>query len=101
MKNKKYSIKYSPFELNYKIIFGKKCPCCTIDEVSKHNKTSDAWVVVDNYVIDVTNFIDDHPGGADLLLDKLGTDVSYIWHKYHHSNVIKDWFPKLIVAYLK
>jgi len=50
-----------------------------MDEVSKHNKENDAWMVVDGYVHDVTSFLNDHPGGQDILMDHLGKDVSSIF----------------------
>lgn len=33
-------------------------------EVSNHNTPDDCWIVVDNQVWDVTNFLDEHPGGS-------------------------------------
>ena len=33
-----------------------------MDEVSKHNKESDAWLVYTGYVYDVTKFVPKHPG---------------------------------------
>lgn len=37
-------------------------PDVTIDEVRKHNKRTDCWMIVKNRVYDLTTFIDDHPG---------------------------------------
>lgn len=48
----------------------------SVVDVVEHNKRSDAWVIVNNIVYDVTHFIDEHPGGASLLDDCLGTDIS-------------------------
>lgn len=46
--------------------------------VSHHNKPNDAWVIYKGAVFDVTLFLEAHPGGADILTDKLGTDVTDI-----------------------
>ncbi len=40
----------------------------TLDDVAKHNKDEDVWVVVEGRVLDVTKFLPDHPGGAKAIL---------------------------------
>lgn len=50
----------------------------TAEEVAKHNKDTDAWLIVNGGVYDVTEFIDEHPGGMSLVVEYLGTDVSNI-----------------------
>eukprot|EP00178_Gracilaria_changii_P016845 TRINITY_DN48295_c0_g1_i1.p1 TRINITY_DN48295_c0_g1~~TRINITY_DN48295_c0_g1_i1.p1 ORF type:complete len:359 (-),score=45.01 TRINITY_DN48295_c0_g1_i1:274-1350(-) len=44
--------------------------------VSHHATANDAWVIYKNNVYDITMFLESHPGGADVLYDKLGTDVT-------------------------
>jgi L-lactate dehydrogenase (cytochrome) len=33
-------------------------------QVSEHNTPDDCWIVVDNQVWNVTDFLDEHPGGS-------------------------------------
>jgi len=33
------------------------------DDVAKHNKPEDLWIIVDEDVYDLTKFADEHPGG--------------------------------------
>ncbi|GAB4219411.1 MAG: hypothetical protein Fur009_5480 [Candidatus Microgenomates bacterium] len=35
----------------------------SMNEVKKHNSLSDCWLIINSKVYDVTNFIDNHPGG--------------------------------------
>mmetsp|Transcript_87414 Transcript_87414/g.168251 ORF Transcript_87414/g.168251 Transcript_87414/m.168251 type:complete len:163 (-) Transcript_87414:173-661(-) len=35
----------------------------THEEVSLHNSPDDLWGVIDGYVVDLTGFVKDHPGG--------------------------------------
>jgi len=48
----------------------------TRDEVKKHSKPDDAWVIVDGDVYDVTKFAKLHPGGKQTLLDYAGQDAT-------------------------
>uniref|UniRef100_A0A7S3EMB6 Fatty acid 2-hydroxylase n=1 Tax=Rhodosorus marinus TaxID=101924 RepID=A0A7S3EMB6_9RHOD len=44
--------------------------------VAFHNDDRSAWVIVDGEVYDVTLFMEQHPGGAEVLKEHLGKDVS-------------------------
>lgn len=37
------------------------------EELSLHNKASDAWISINRKVYDVTNYINRHPGGSIIL----------------------------------
>ena len=52
-----------------------------MNEVKKHCKKNDAWLVIDGYVYDVSNF--NHPGG-DIISIGYGQDAS---EKFHNENV--------------
>jgi cytochrome b involved in lipid metabolism len=47
-------------------------PSFSAEEVAKHNKASDCWVVVKGKVYDVTKFLEEHPGGKKILLNASG-----------------------------
>ena len=36
----------------------------SVQEISGHNNPEDCWIVVDNQVWDVTDFLEEHPGGS-------------------------------------
>ncbi len=46
----------------------------TKEEVSKHNQRGDCWSIVDGYVYNLTNWIDQHPGGASRIISLCGVD---------------------------
>ena len=48
----------------------------TMEEVAKHNKKDDLWIVVKGVVMDVTNWLDEHPGGAQALFSHMGRDAT-------------------------
>ncbi len=55
----------------------------TMDDVKNHNKKEDIWVAVNGEVIDVTNFLEDHPGGAKALLLYAGRECSEQFNVIH------------------
>ena len=48
----------------------------TRDEVSEHNTENSAWIILNNQVYDVTNFLPDHPGGEAIILSIAGQDAT-------------------------
>ncbi|KAG7544244.1 hypothetical protein FFLO_03357 [Filobasidium floriforme] len=53
------------------------------DEVEKHCTSEDCWVIVGGEVYDVTDFLDKHPGGAGVILNKAGQDATQIFTSLH------------------
>ncbi|KAI0395837.1 ferredoxin reductase-like protein [Xylariaceae sp. FL0594] len=54
-------------------------------EVAAHNTPSDAWMIIHGQVYDLTKYLHDHPGGADVLLDVAGRDASEEFDNAGHS----------------
>jgi FAD binding domain/Cytochrome b5-like Heme/Steroid binding domain len=48
----------------------------TMEEVAKHNKKDDIWIAVKGIVMDVTNWLDEHPGGPQALFSHMGRDAT-------------------------
>ncbi|KAG6414651.1 hypothetical protein SASPL_122024 [Salvia splendens] len=57
----------------------------TLAEVSEHNNSKDCWLVVGGKVYDVTKFLDDHPGGDDILINATGKDATEDFDDIRHS----------------
>lgn len=63
----------------------------TEEEVAKHNTKQDCWIIVGNdtnggpKVYDVTSYLDDHPGGCEVILDVAGKDADDMFEDIGHS----------------
>eukprot|EP00027_Filamoeba_sp_ATCC50430_P003103 CAMPEP_0168555028 /NCGR_PEP_ID=MMETSP0413-20121227/8105_1 /TAXON_ID=136452 /ORGANISM="Filamoeba nolandi, Strain NC-AS-23-1" /LENGTH=133 /DNA_ID=CAMNT_0008585829 /DNA_START=78 /DNA_END=479 /DNA_ORIENTATION=- len=64
------------------------------DEVAKHNKRTDCWVIYRGKVYDVTAFLDQHPGGEEVLLDLAGKDATTDFDDVGHSDEAKGMMSK-------
>ncbi|RZC86774.1 hypothetical protein C5167_030121 [Papaver somniferum] len=53
-----------------------------LSEVTLHSSKSDCWLTIHGNVYDVTNFLEEHPGGEDVLLESAGSDTGY----YHSGS---------------
>jgi len=56
----------------------------TMDEVRKHCSKNDAWLVIDDCVYDITQFVEKHPGGDSIIIG-LGKDATNSFRKLKHS----------------
>merc|ERR1712000_166891 len=73
----------------------------TMEEIAKHNKESDCWVIVNNEVLDVTKFLPDHPGGKKAILLFTGKDASEEFNMLHKPDVVEKYAPDAIIGTLK
>ncbi|KAJ6015195.1 hypothetical protein N7540_009786 [Penicillium herquei] len=58
-------------------------------EVSGHNSPEDCWIVVDKQVWDVTDFLDEHPGGSTVIMKYAGRDATQAYSEVHSPSVLR------------
>ncbi|RGB37148.1 cytochrome b5 [Rhizophagus diaphanus] len=58
----------------------------TIDELAQHNTKASLYISIKGKVYDVTKFIDEHPGGEEVLLDEAGRDATEAFEDVGHSD---------------
>lgn len=61
----------------------------TMDEVARHNKETDLWLVMHGGVYDLTDFCKKHPGGEEVLIHSAGTDCTVCFDEIGHSEEAK------------
>ncbi|XP_065875844.1 cytochrome b5 [Euphorbia lathyris] len=70
----------------------------TLSEVSDHNTPKDCWLVIDGKVYDVTKFLEDHPGGDEVLLSATGKDATDDFEDVGHSSSAKAMMDEFYVG---
>ncbi|CAN4099522.1 unnamed protein product [Withania somnifera] len=68
------------------------------EEVAKHNKTKDCWLIIDGKVYDVTPFMEDHPGGDEVLLSATGKDATNDFEDVGHSDSAREMMDKYYIG---
>ncbi|KAF8303074.1 fumarate reductase [Clavulina sp. PMI_390] len=79
----------------------KKAGEYTVEEVAQHNKEGDIWVIVEDQVLDVTNFLSEHPGGAKAILLFAGKDATEEFLMLHDPKVIPRYAPDAVIGKVK
>ncbi|KAG9152392.1 hypothetical protein Leryth_016758 [Lithospermum erythrorhizon] len=70
----------------------------TFQEVADHNKKHDCWLVISGKVYEVTSFLDDHPGGDDVMINATGRDATDDFEDVGHSNDAREEMKKYCIG---
>ncbi|EGR34326.1 succinate, putative [Ichthyophthirius multifiliis] len=73
----------------------------TWDELEKHNKQDSLWMVIDEYVYDLTKYQNQHPGGSKILITNSGKDASQQFQEAKHPESVKELRKEFIVGKIK
>mmetsp|Transcript_18977 Transcript_18977/g.28265 ORF Transcript_18977/g.28265 Transcript_18977/m.28265 type:complete len:105 (+) Transcript_18977:34-348(+) len=73
----------------------------TFAQVKVHNKEDDLWLIIDGKVYDVSQYMDEHPGG-DILLDGAGLeDATDLFEDVGHSDEAREEMKEFLIGTLK
>ncbi|PBP18762.1 flavocytochrome c [Diplocarpon rosae] len=73
----------------------------TMEEVAKHNTKEDLWVVVKGVVMDVSDWLDEHPGGPQAIMNFMGRDATEEFEMLHDDEVIRKYAPSQVIGRVK
>ena len=79
-------------------------PLFSAEEVQQHNTEKDAWIIHRRKVYDVSEFLERHPGGKDILLAYAGQDVTVLMTQeelHKHTTFAYGWLGKYLIGRLK
>ena len=81
----------------------KRIRIFTASDVLQHNSESSCWITYGNKVLDVTNFLADHPGGEEFILKYAGRDVENAMKdvdEHAHSESAFDMLDEFLIGRL-
>lgn len=68
----------------------EKTKIISLDEIAKHTDKESTWVLIHNKVYDVTKFLEEHPGGEEVLLEQAGKDATEAFEDVGHSTDARE-----------
>lgn len=70
------------------------------EEVKQHKDSKSTWFIIDNKVYDVTKFLDEHPGGEEVMLEQAGGDATQAFEDVGHSSDARDLLKDYLIGEL-
>uniref|UniRef100_H0XMY7 Cytochrome b5 heme-binding domain-containing protein n=1 Tax=Otolemur garnettii TaxID=30611 RepID=H0XMY7_OTOGA len=69
-----------------------------LEEVAKRNSLEELWLVIHGRVYDVTRFLNEHPGGEEVLLEQAGVDASESFENVGHSTDAREMLKQYYIG---
>lgn len=73
----------------------------SLEDIAKHNNKQDLWIAVKGVVLNLTDWVDEHPGGPQALYSHMGKEASEEFEMLHDDEVIPKYAPHVVVGRVK
>ncbi|TWW68054.1 cytochrome b5 [Takifugu flavidus] len=70
----------------------------TLEEIGAHNMSNDTWLVIHDKVYDITRFLEEHPGGEEVLLEQAGGDATESFEDVGHSTDAREMLQQYLIG---
>ncbi|KAJ6560351.1 cytochrome b5-like heme/steroid binding domain-containing protein [Mycena capillaripes] len=70
----------------------------TLAELRANNTKDKLYVLIHEKVYDVTKFLDEHPGGDEVILAETGQDATEAFEDVGHSDEARELLPGMLVG---
>ncbi|GAB5355431.1 hypothetical protein AAMO2058_000204900 [Amorphochlora amoebiformis] len=69
-------------------------------DLAKHCSKDDLWCIIHGKVYDISQYVERHPGGIDILIDKAaGADASEAFEEIQHSEDARRALQKYVIGF--
>lgn len=72
----------------------------SMEDVKKNCENNQTWVVINNSIYNVTEFLNEHPGGEEVLLEQSGRNATEAFEDVGHSTDAREMMKKYKVGEL-
>uniref|UniRef100_A0A8D0BBF2 Cytochrome b5 n=1 Tax=Salvator merianae TaxID=96440 RepID=A0A8D0BBF2_SALMN len=72
----------------------------TLEEIQKHNTSQSTWIILNHRVYDLTKFLEEHPGGEEVLREQAGGDATENFEDVGHSTDARELSETFIIGEL-
>ncbi|KAG9334820.1 hypothetical protein JZ751_006450 [Albula glossodonta] len=72
----------------------------TLEEIKQHNTSKDTWLIIHDKVYDITSFLEEHPGGEEVLLEQAGADATESFEDVGHSTDAREMLEPYLIGEL-
>ncbi|KAG5719983.1 Cytochrome b5 [Termitomyces sp. T112] len=70
----------------------------TLEELRAHKSKQSFYILIHGKVYDVTKFIDEHPGGDEVIMAEGGQDATEAFEDVGHSDEARALLPDMLVG---
>ncbi|KAM4718399.1 cytochrome b5 [Anableps anableps] len=71
-----------------------------LSEIEKQNSFKSTWIIIHNKVYDVTKFLDEHPGGEEVLREQAGGNATESFEDVGHSTDAREMASSMVIGEL-
>lgn len=79
---------------------GKGVKYYRLSEVEERNSFKSTWIIINNKVYDVTKFLEEHPGGEEVLREQAGGDATESFEDVGHSTDAREMASSMLIGEL-
>merc|ERR1712004_957614 len=77
----------------------------SMEEVEQHTEakgeSKSVWTVIHDKVYDVTKFLDEHPGGEEIMIENAGLDATEAFEDVGHSTDAREMLAEYLIGELQ